>query len=115
MPNIVLAENRDHRGHFIVIDGKQRLVSISNFIANYFTLKGLDIRPDLNGSSFGSLPPEDREYLEKATLRSTLIRNWKDENYLYAMFFRLNSGSLPLSPQELRKALVGSNLLDAID
>jgi len=115
VPNIVLAENRNHRGRFIVIDGKQRLVSISNFMANGFTLRGLDIRPDLNGRSFEHLPSEDREYMENATLRSTLIRNWTDENFLYATFFRLNSGSLPLSPQELRKALVGSNLLDAID
>ena len=115
VPNIVLAENRNHRGRFIVIDGKQRLVSISNFMANGFTLRGLDIRPDLNGRSFEHLPSEDRECMENATLRSTLIRNWTDENFLYATFFRLNSGSLPLSPQELRKALVGSNLLDAID
>jgi len=115
VPNIVLAENRNHRGRFIVIDGKQRLVSISNFMANGFTLRGLDIRPDLNSRSFEHLPSEDRECMENATLRSTLIRNWTDENFLYATFFRLNSGSLPLSPQELRKALVGSNLLDAID
>jgi hypothetical protein len=98
-----------------VIDGKQRLASINQFITNRFTLKGLDIRPELNGISFDSLPSEDREYLENATLRSSLIRNWTDDNFLYAAFFRLNSGSLPLSPQELRKALVGSNLLDTIE
>jgi hypothetical protein len=115
VPNIVLAENRVHRGRFIVIDGKQRLVAISSFIAGDFKLKGLDIRPDLNDETFDNLPTEDREYLENATLRSTLIRNWTDENFLYATFFRLNSGSLPLSPQELRKALIGSNLLDALD
>jgi hypothetical protein len=115
VPNIVLAENRTHRGRFIVIDGKQRLVAISDFIAGNFRLKGLDIRGDLNDKAFIDLPAEDREYLENATLRSTLIRNWSDENFLYATFFRLNSGSLPLSPQELRKALVGSNLLDALE
>jgi len=58
---------------------------------------------------------EDREFLDNSTLRSTVIRNWTDENFLYAIFFRLNSGSLPLSPQELRKALIGGNLLDAIE
>lgn len=115
VPNIVLAENKEHRGRFIVIDGKQRLVAVSTFIGGGYKLKGLDIRNDLNGKSFSELPTEDREYLENATLRSTLIRNWKDENFLYAIFFRLNSGSLPLSPQELRKALIGGNLLDAIE
>lgn len=115
VPNIVLAENLKHRGRFIVIDGKQRLVAISEFIAGGFKLKGLDIRRDLQDMTFDTIPQDDREYLENATLRSTLIRNWSDEGFLYAIFFRLNSGSLPLSPQELRKALIGSHLLDAIE
>lgn len=115
VPNIVLAENKDHRGRFIVIDGKQRLVAISQFMNGAYKLKGLDIRRDLNDKLFNELPTEDREYLENATLRSTLIRNWKDQKFLYAIFFRLNSGSLPLSPQELRKALIGGNLLNSIE
>ena len=115
VPNIVLAENKDHRGRFIVIDGKQRLVAINEFMDNRYKLRGLDIREDLNDKLFSELPVEDREYLENATLRSTLIRNWNDQKFLYAIFFRLNSGSLPLSPQELRKALVGGNLLDSIE
>ncbi|EQB2598958.1 DUF262 domain-containing protein [Aeromonas salmonicida] len=115
VPNIVLAENKNHRGKFIVIDGKQRLATVSEFMAGELTLKGLDIRRDLNGKSLDTLPDDDRVYLENATLRSTLIRNWGDENFLYAIFFRLNSGSLPLSPQELRKALIGSSLIEHVD
>lgn len=115
VPNIVLAENKTHSGRFIVIDGKQRLLAISEFMRNDFKLKGLDIRSDLNDKRFSELSQDDREYLENATLRSTLIRNWSDHNFLYALFYRLNSGSLPLSPQELRRALIGGNLLDAID
>ncbi len=115
VPNIVLAENKDHRGRFIVIDGKQRLVAINEFIKGEYKLRGLDIRKDLNDQTYASLPTEDKEYLENSTLRSTVIKNWNDENFLYAIFFRLNSGSLPLSPQELRKALIGGNLLDAIE
>lgn len=115
VPNIVLAENKDHRGRFIVIDGKQRLVAINDFLKGAYKLRGLDIRQDLNEKSYENLPVEDKEYLDNSTLRSTVIKNWSDENFLYAIFFRLNSGSLPLSPQELRKALIGGNLLDAIE
>lgn len=115
VPNIVLAENKEHRGRFIVIDGKQRLVAISEFLNGKYKLRGLDIRADLNNLEFERLPQGDREYLENATLRSTVIRNWADEAFLYAIFYRLNSGSLPLSPQELRKALVGRKLLDSIE
>lgn len=115
VPNIVLAENKDSRGKFIVIDGKQRLVAVSEYMQGTYKLKGLDMRPDLNSKAFGDLPQEDREHLENATIRSSVIRNWKDENFLYVTFFRLNSGSLPLSPQELRKALIGGNLISSID
>lgn len=115
VPNIVLAENKDSRGKFIVIDGKQRLVSLSDYLKNDYRLKGLDMRDDLNGKFFHELPIDDLELLENSTIRASVIRNWKDENFLYVTFFRLNSGSLPLSPQELRKALIGGNLLRAID
>lgn len=115
VPNIVLAEQKEHRGRFIVIDGKQRLMAITEFLADGFKLKGLDIRPELNGQKYSELPSEDREYLDNSTLRSTVIRSWQDENFLYAIFYRLNSGSLPLSPQELRKALIGGKLLDSIE
>jgi hypothetical protein len=115
IPNIVLAENKKHRGRFIVIDGKQRLLAINDFLTGKFSLRGLDIREDLNDRTFDKLPTEDREYLENSTLRSSLIKNWADDNFLFAIFFRLNSGSLPLSPQELRKALIGGNLLDQIE
>ena len=115
VPNIVLAENKENRGRFIVIDGKQRLLAVNDFLAGNYALKGLDIRADLNNKTFIGLPSGDREYLENSTLRSTLIKNWTDENFLYTIFFRLNSGSLPLSPQELRKALIGGNLLEAIE
>ena len=83
----------------MVIDGKQRLVSINEFMAGNYRLRGLDIRIDLNGAYYLDLNAEDRAYFENATLRSTVIRNWSDENFLYIIFYRLNSGSLPLSPQ----------------
>lgn len=115
VPNIVLAESHEQRGKFIVIDGKQRLIAISDFMRDEYVLKGLDIRPELNGKTYGDLPVDDRNNFDNSTLRSTVIKNWQDENFLYAIFFRLNSGSLPLSPQELRKALTGGKLIDHIE
>ncbi len=115
IPNIVLAENKKARGKYIVIDGKQRLLSIRDFISDKFELNGLDIRPDLNGYIYSKLPDDDRQYFDNSTIRSTVIKNWSDEKFLYATFYRLNSGSLPLSPQELRRALLGGNLLEEIE
>jgi len=115
IPNIVMAENSSHRGRFLVIDGKQRLLTVREFLDGGLKLRGLDLRPELNGKTFNELEGGDQEYLENSTIRATIIKNISDPNFLYVMFFRLNAGSLQLSPQELRKALVGGNAINAID
>jgi Protein of unknown function DUF262 len=118
IPNVVLAEDKASKGRYVVIDGKQRLFAIYSFLRNEFELRNLSIRSDLNGRNFSSLSetsPDDVTALENYPIRSVIIRNWPDEDYLYTVFYRLNSGSLPLSPQELRKALHGGILLDYID
>lgn len=118
IPSVVLAEDRANKGRYLVIDGKQRLFSISSFLADEFSLSGLDIRTDLNGLKFSELAEHFREevdMVENQPIRTVIIRNWPNEDYLYTVFYRLNSGSLPLSSQELRKALHGGKLLDYID
>lgn len=122
IPNLVLAESREQRGRFIVIDGKQRLSSLFGFMSDQsgepFSLRNLSIRTDLNGVNYERLRkefPADANFLENAPIRTVVIRNWPSEYFLYVIFDRLNSGSLPLSPQELRRALQPGALLDYID
>ena len=122
IPNIVLAESKEFRGQFMVIDGKQRLSTMYDFISdkseNGFALKGLTIRDDLNDVDFKGLTvayPQDSNFLENAPIRTVVIRNWPTEYFLYVIFDRLNSGSLPLSPQELRRALQPGPFLNELD
>lgn len=122
IPNIVLAETKEARGRFIVIDGKQRLASLYDFIseqsATNFSLSGLEIKQNLNGLTFKdlkSLNSDDATYLENSPIRTVVIRNWPTDYFLYVLFDRLNSGSLPLSPQELRRALLPGAFLDYVD
>src|SRR5436190_13547980 len=55
VPEIVLAEDPKKKKSFIVIDGKQRLLTIAGFLDPTFEywkkaeLRGLRLRPDLNG------------------------------------------------------------------
>lgn len=122
IPNLVLAENRGQRGKFIVIDGKQRLSSLYDFMSENskepFQLRNLSVRTDLNGLNYKALREKfeaDANFLENAPIRTVVIRNWPSDYFLYVIFDRLNSGSLPLSPQELRRALQPGALLDYID
>lgn len=115
VPPIVLAEDPKAKGKFIVIDGKQRLVTMKQFADPNehfpeFRLRGLEYLRDLNKCTFrdieGSLFDSDyAEGLLSQPIRTIVIRNWTSQEVLYNIFVRLNQGSTPLSPQELRQAL----------
>ncbi len=112
VPQIVLAEKAGSKGKFLVIDGKQRLLSLLRFTQVFdeqqpFALSSLKLRHDLNGFTYKDLRKKaaDLTSFENQTIRTVVIRNWKKEDMLYLIFHRLNSETLPLSPQELRQAL----------
>ncbi|WP_345990324.1 DUF262 domain-containing protein [Sulfurimonas sp. HSL1-2] len=127
VPQIVLAESIDRRGSYIVLDGKQRLLSIRQFAAErddnvYVQLKlsSLDIRNDLKGKSLVALREDldlfdDLSAFENQPIRTVVIKNWPNENFLYHVFLRLNTGSVPLSPQELRQALHPGPFISFLD
>jgi hypothetical protein len=126
VPPIVLAERDDAKGKFIVLDGKQRLLTVfqfygkSRFPNNNFKLTGLEILKQFNGYSYSELKLnanliEVLDVLEKQTIRTTIIRNWQHKSFLYTVFSRLNTNNTPRSPQELRKSLYPGEFSDFID
>ena len=126
IPQIVLAESKDRKGTYLVIDGKQRLLSLRQFAAseddefNPLVLAGLDVRPDLNGLTLEELRADERfgeelAAFENQTIRTVVVRQWPNEDFLYLVFLRLNTGSVPLSPQELRQALHPGPFMDFAD
>jgi hypothetical protein len=116
VPEIVLAEDPKKKKAFVVIDGKQRLLTIAGFVdptINYWKkarLRDLKLREDLNKTTYEklktdeSLSDEYREFMN-ADVRCTIISNFKNDDALYDIFYRLNTGSVPLSTQELRQVL----------
>ena len=127
VPQLVLAERLDRRGSYIVIDGKQRLLTIRRFGVEEpedefapLRLRGLQSRADLNGHTWTSLKDlhdfqDDKAAYENQTIRTVVVRNWRDEEFLYLVFLRLNTGSVPLSPQELRQALHPGKFTDFVE
>ncbi len=126
IPQIVLAYNEKERGKFIVLDGKQRLLTILQFYGksetnnNSFALKGLEFRPELNGYKYEEIKEDFwkndvLDLLDNQAIRTTLIRKWKSESLLYKIFLRVNVESTPLSPQELRQALHPGDFINFLD
>ena len=126
IPDIVLASQGKKRGKFVVLDGKQRLLTILQFYGmsetpnDSFALKNLEFRPELNGCTHEALKNDILhssvlDALDNQTLRTTLIRNWHTESLLYKIFLRLNVENTPLSPQELRQALHPGDFINFLD
>ncbi len=127
IPQIILAEKKDEKGKYIVIDGKQRLLTIRQFFSkgdnDEFTplkLKGLDILKDLNRKKYTDIENKAEfnavfNQLLNQTIRTTVIKNWPNEEFLFTVFLRLNTGSIKLSPQELRQALHPGKFIDYAD
>lgn len=119
VPEIVLAENPQKKRSYIVIDGKQRLLTIAGFIDNnkyqYWDknkLKKLDVKKELNGLGYCDVDDNIRRELDNSSLRCTVITGYNDIQVLYDIFYRLNSGSVSLSTQELRQSLIPGDFAD---
>jgi hypothetical protein len=94
VPQLVLAHDAADSQKFVVIDGRQRLLAISQFYDEEFALTGLELWQELEGHTYDSI--ESNLYLRKAIdnldaslLRVVLIRNWQDESLLSDIRSRL--------------------------
>ena len=117
VPQVVLAEDPAKKKSYIVIDGKQRLLTIASlFIKDYraywnkprFT--GFEVLRSLNNVPLDTFLLDadfdaQRRQLLNADIRTTVVSGYANDNVLYNIFYRLNTGSVPLSSQELRQVL----------
>jgi len=117
VPQIVLAENPRKKKSYVVIDGKQRLMTIAGFylpeFRDYWTLPrftGLEILSKMNRMDIDKFLIQEefaqlRLQLSNADIRTTVLSGFREEGVLYDIFYRINTGSVPLSSQELRQVL----------
>ncbi|MFG2403855.1 DUF262 domain-containing protein [Streptomyces brevispora] len=133
IPQIVLAEDKKRRGKFIVLDGKQRLLALRQFAAGStlaasdeeesfkgFALTSVNVRHDLARKTLAKMETDselddDLNAFLNETIRTVVVRRWPNEEFLNLVFLRLNTGSVKLSPQELRQALHPGEFTDFLD
>lgn len=93
---------------YVVVDGKQRLSTLFEFLNNGFTLKSLKILKFLNGKKFKDLTDELGIYqsqLEDYQVYSHVILPPTPDKILFDIFDRVNRGGTKLNKQEIRNAL----------
>jgi uncharacterized protein with ParB-like and HNH nuclease domain len=112
-----------------VIDGQQRLKSVNYFFEGYFgepdargkrtvfRLRGLSERSEYNGKTFQDLPDKDKRRLKNATLRAINIKQLKpsiNNDSVFHIFERLNTGGTRLKAQEIRNAVYRGNIVEEL-
>lgn len=107
--------NEDTYGQYSVIDGKQRLNSIHEFMRGRLRLSGLEIFSDINGATFDDLPLKLQTVVKtRPTLRVIIILRQSDEDVKFEVFQRLNTGGVRLNPQEIRNSTCTGTLNNLI-
>lgn len=104
----------EESGKFIVIDGHQRLHSIWRFINNHFALKKLQTLPEHNTKYFKDLTEKDQRLLLGRYIRCIVITQDSDPEIRFEVFERLNTGSVPVSDQEIRNAVLHGDFNELI-
>jgi hypothetical protein len=119
IPLPILYLKEDKNGNWILIDGRQRLSTIFDFMDNKFPLSNLTILKQLNNYKFREeekeksiieksnfiLNTSDRGKIEDVNLTLHIIKEPTPEKLTYDLFDRVNRGGTRLNNQEMRNAI----------
>lgn len=95
----------DKNGVYIVVDGKQRLTALFEFIDCKYRLSKLNILKKLEGKNFEELSPIEQNKIEDYTLSINVIKAPTSDRVTFDLFDRVNRGGTHLNNQEMRNAL----------
>lgn len=105
IPIPVIYVFEDEQGIKQMVDGRQRISTIIDFMNGKFALDKLGLLPEFNGACFSDLPPLYRSKLERYQLLVYVIEPPTPERVKYDIFDRVNRGGTQLNNQEMRNAL----------
>lgn len=113
LPVIYLFETAD--GKKQVVDGRQRITTIIDFLNDDLQLKDLKILPQYNNMRFSDLPTKIQGVFEDYQILCYVIQPPTPERVKYDIFDRVNRGGTILNSQEMRSALYQGKATELID
>lgn len=99
--------NQDRDGTYQVVDGVQRLSTISLFMKDGHVLDEIDLEylRDLHGLTYSQLDPAATRRFRSAQIVVHVIEPQTPDEVKYDIFSRVNTLGSPLSAQEIRHAM----------
>ena len=119
VPSVFVARDMSSSKH-LVIDGRQRLKTLQyffngNFREQEFRLKGVD--SSWEDRTLLELDIDDRQRLANAVMHVTVFKQAHpdDDQSIYSVFERLNTGGSKLYPQEIRNCVSHGRFIDLLN
>lgn len=105
---------RPDDGKLEIVDGSQRLRSITEFIVGGFRLGELDSLTALSGFTFSELPESRQRKIKNRSIRGIVLNEHADEQARFDMFERINTSSKIAKPAEVRRGALAGSFMDLI-
>ena len=106
---------QDNQGIKQVVDGKQRLTTLFDFLDNQFTLSELTVMPELKGKKFDDLDGLYQGKIEDYKLSINVIKPPTPDRIKFDIFDRVNRGGTRLNNQEMRNAIYQGEATKLLD
>jgi hypothetical protein len=114
LPLIYVKE--DDKGVYIIVDGRQRLTTLFQFMSHEFPLQNLNVLKELNGAFFSEttkngtkfekcLSQAQQSKIEDCPLTLHVIKPPTEDRVTFDLFDRVNRGGTRLNNQEMRNAI----------
>lgn len=105
LPLPIFYFNQDKLGRLIVVDGRQRLTALFEYMSDSWPLKGLKVLRELNGKNFSELDPIVQAQIEDYQIQAHVIQPPTADRIKFDIFDRVNRAGTQLNKQEIRNAL----------
>lgn len=110
-----VANDEDDLARLEIIDGSQRIRTLSRFLNDELNLINLDKLQKLKDFRFSDLPLARQRRFKRTTIRMIQLTEDADEEVRRDLFERINTGSLELNEMEKRRGILRGPFLDLIE